>query len=418
MHLLFEIGSVLGRAVYLLALALAPPLLAPEPAPMGSPFVTLPLALLGLAALAYSAARLRARVPGRDFLAASVLLQLAIVTAAGAALFFREGRAPLARGLVFVAVPLWAGLAVAAAGVARRYFGKAEAAAAIAVLVIGGALYGASAGWLTRADQMWWLTLLRDGDTERAGVELTRPLLREHKPADARAIADACLALRPDSCGCLALRARLGVMDHAPDRLERATADARAATARCPASPAAHAILAEALALGGGEAEEAEREARQGLVQGESGRLHYVLALILDRTGRHDEALAEARRAVELGAGRDAALLLAVAAINAKDLDGAQKVLEPLAAQDPNDPEVLYDLGLVADQKGDYNRARQGYLAALRADPKLASARYNLVVLTMNRGVLEESKHHLARFREAFPDDPRGPALARRLAGK
>ena len=59
----------------------------------------------------------------------------------------------------------------------------------------------------------------------------------------------------------------------------------------------------------------------------------------------------------------------------------------------------------------------QGYLAALKTDPKQADARYNLAVLCFDRGIHEEARHHAARFRSSFADDPRGPALEHMVGG-
>lgn len=68
------------------------------------------------------------------------------------------------------------------------------------------------------------------------------------------------------------------------------------------------------------------------------------------------------------------------------------------------------------DEKGDYNRARAGYLAALRADPRHADARHDLALLCWRQGVEEEARHHAETFRRAFPDDPRGPKLTALMA--
>ncbi|WP_420894956.1 tetratricopeptide repeat protein [Sorangium cellulosum] len=74
---------------------------------------------------------------------------------------------------------------------------------------------------------------------------------------------------------------------------------------------------------------------------------------------------------------------------------------------------MLYNLALIDDKRGDYNGAREGYLAALKADPRNADARYNLALLTFRAGIVEESRHHARKFLEAFPEDPRSGQLAR-----
>ena len=82
-----------------------------------------------------------------------------------------------------------------------------------------------------------------------------------------------------------------------------------------------------------------------------------------------------------------------------------------LARDDANDADVAYDIALVADKRGDYNAARQGYLSVLRIDPDHANARYNVALLCQRKGVQDEAKHHARRFGEAHPDDARGKAL-------
>jgi Flp pilus assembly protein TadD len=81
----------------------------------------------------------------------------------------------------------------------------------------------------------------------------------------------------------------------------------------------------------------------------------------------------------------------------------------------PDDADALYDLALVSDREGRFNEAREGYLKALRLKPSLRDARFNLALLTHRHGVVEESKHHLRKFVETWPDDPRGADLALRL---
>lgn len=141
----------------------------------------------------------------------------------------------------------------------------------------------------------------------------------------------------------------------------------------------------------------------------------YRRALELEAAGRLVEAQAEVERALAAGGGRDAKLLAAKLAILREDLDVAAALVEPLAAADPKDADAHYNLGLIAQRRGSFNRARAGYLAALRADPGYAAARYNLAVLTWDAGVREEAQHHARKFLELRPDDPRAAELRRRV---
>ncbi len=141
---------------------------------------------------------------------------------------------------------------------------------------------------------------------------------------------------------------------------------------------------------------------------------HYLMALELEAAGRYVEARNEVEVALAAGAGRDAKLLAAKLAILRDDLDAAQRLLEPLAG-DGSDALVLYNLGLVAQRRGEYNNARNRYIAALKADPNYAATRYNLAVLTWDAGAREEARHHASKFLELSPNDPRAAELRRQV---
>jgi tetratricopeptide (TPR) repeat protein len=259
---------------------------------------------------------------------------------------------------------------------------------------------------------MWLVTLFRDGNSARALDELTRT---NHDVSYALNLVDRCVATNPTHCTCLAKRSDLRQRSHDVDA---ALADARLASTTCPQDASAQVALIVAL-VAKGEATQAEEIARAALTQNSDAKLHYGLAVALQGQGRLQDAATSARRAVELGAGRDAELLVAALAILSGDLDAAKTTLAALVAASPNDAEARYDLALVADKKNDYNGAREGYLAALKLDPNLANARYNLSLLTLRRGVIDEARHHAKKFAEAAPGDPRIPELMRRIdAGK
>lgn len=427
-----ELALLLTRTLHLLALTIAPKALSPEPL---SPR---PLWLWGLgAALALAAilalARLFAvKVGSRLAAIGGAFVWVSVAAALGAALYFRGGHAPLARGVPFLAGPVWIALAVVAAGAAEQWLGASfkhkRMASTILVLGIGATLLLRAAPYLGSRVQLWWAALRRDGRHERAVDELAAPLLKKRKYDELTRFADRCLELhalpqgdapaRPATCACLELRAEVKLRTPGEAELRaRAAADAlldaQQARTRCPSRKASRAILAEALALTG-QAEAALIEAQTGLDEGEEpARIRYALALALHSAGRLAEGLTEAGRAVDAGGGRDARLLAGQLAILAKDLDAAVRWLEPLVKQEPGDAEARYNLALVAEMRGDYNRAREGYLAALKADPRNAGARYNLALLTFRAGVVEEARHHAKKFQETFPEDPRGQHLAR-----
>ena len=144
-----------------------------------------------------------------------------------------------------------------------------------------------------------------------------------------------------------------------------------------------------------------------------AGDRHYQSALELEAAGRFVEARAEVDLAIADGAGRDAQLLAAKLAILRDDLDAARRLLTPIARDD--DALVLYNLGLIAQRSGQYNEARARYLAALKADPTHAAARYNLAFLTWDAGAKDEAQHHARKFLELTPDAPNAPDLRRKV---
>src|SRR5689334_2304633 len=108
------------RAAYLLALAIAPPLVSPA-GPSSTSVVGGLLSALALAAVVVAAGLFPRGTTGRArslALGASALLVAAVVAAFVGANVFQGDRAPLGRGVAFVAAPLVIGLALVALTVA------------------------------------------------------------------------------------------------------------------------------------------------------------------------------------------------------------------------------------------------------------------------------------------------------------
>ena len=101
----------------------------------------------------------------------------------------------------------------------------------------------------------------------------------------------------------------------------------------------------------------------------------------------------------------------------APNLTAADRYTQQMIADAPKDADALYNAGLIAQKQGDYNAAREAYLAVLKADPNFAVARYNLAVLTWQRGVKAEAVSHVRRFLDDYPDDPRGASLSAMVGG-
>ena len=426
MSLLSELSLQLTRTIHLLGLSIAPKALSPEPLPPRPLWLWGLGSALALAVILALARLFAARIGSRLSRIGGALVWVAIAAALGAALYFRGGHAPLARAVPYVALPVWTALAVMASAAAEEWLGTTfkhrRMGSAILVLGIGATLLIRSAPYLGSRVQLWWAALRGDARHDRAVHELAAPLLKKRKYDDLSRLAKDCLKLhplpagegpaRPATCACLELRAEVKLRSRAPTE---ALLDAQQVRSRCPARKASRATLAEALARSG-QADAAALEAKAGLEEGEDpARIRYALAVAHEQAGRVAEARDEAGRAVHAGAGRDARLLAGALSILMNDLDAAVLWLEPLVEQHPGDSEARYNLALVADKRGEYNRAREGYLAALRSDPRNADARYNLAQLTFRAGVLEEARHHVKKFQDMFPEDPRGSQLVQAI---
>lgn len=399
---------VLVRAPHLLAIAIAPSWVSPEPLPPSEPTRAALGALLLFAGLT-AVAVLLARRRGRLDTACGALIGVALVAALFGAAVTHGDAAPLARAAPFVAVPLWGALATSAGITARGLPSRrSEAIGMAAVALLGAALLGGSAGLLASHDRMWWQALLHDPDHPGARARLIDPWIRDGRDGELLAWVSECEA---EACTCR----ELGVEVHL---LARRARDARAVATElvssCQGRPRFAALHAEALALSG-DPHGATEEARRGLGleprARDAGRLHYALALALERQGAYQDAESEVQQAIALGAGPDAALLGSALAILARDYDRAEERLGIVLAANAEDPRAHYNQALIADHRKNYNGARQGYLAVLRSDPRHADARYNLAQLTWRAGAKDEARHHAQRFAEAFPEDPRAAAL-------
>ena len=419
-----ELTDYLTRTLHLLALCLAPGWLSPDPAP--SPSVYGLVAGVVLLALLWAAARLRKSLGTKLASWAAAATFVAVAAALGAALSFSGERGPLGRAVPYVAPLWWAALALGAAASADRLLiekvrRRGAAVAAGLVLAFGAIMMVQARSLLASPEQMWARSADLEPAHERALLRLAEALAAKRDYSAVVSGADRCIAERRDNCSCHGLRGwallRLG-------RRDDGLTEARTAATFCADHPLVRATLGHGLSLSGFHQEalaEVQRgwqllagwDAHRALFEGE---LHFAQALALEGTGQAAAALAEAQRAVDGGGGRDARLLAAAIAISAGELDVADQHLEAVLAVDPADPDAVYDRALVADRRGDYNRAREGYLATLRLQPAYAAARYNLAVLTWRRGVTGEAHHHVELFQRDYPADPRGAELATMIA--
>ncbi|NUO52678.1 MAG: tetratricopeptide repeat protein [Polyangiaceae bacterium] len=411
---------MLARAGHLLGLVFAPRLLSPEPLgdPSGLDVALGALALLGPLVIAVVLLRryplLEAKIAAGVWVLASIALYIGADP---------PPHTPLLASYYTTAPFVWTALALTAAALAGEHLGSSfknkKMGAGLIVIAIGIFIYR-DAHKLVGSPTDQWLDVLRRDPANAAAFHEVRPALA----ADATkfdAALTACLTRDPGACHCRVERASSLVLARRPQdaiaELRRSSCspdDARAIRVKATAAV----VTLRAVRPGdaaGLRAAIADAEAVVGPAlekYPDDATLLGAKAALLNASGRPAEALELVRRAIDGGAGHDAKLLLAQLLIGAGDLDGAEPVLKQLALDSPDDADVVYDLGLIADHHNQYNQAREAYLKALKLDSKQANARYNLAVLTNRYGFADEAKSHARRFRETFPQDPRGAELA------
>jgi len=87
------------------------------------------------------------------------------------------------------------------------------------------------------------------------------------------------------------------------------------------------------------------------------------------------------------------------------DLKGAQAAFEKITEIDASNPDGWVNLGRVAVQEGDMDRARVVLEKALTVSPKLARANYFYAKVLRNDGNYEEAKKRLQMVLEQYPRD-------------
>jgi Flp pilus assembly protein TadD len=145
----------------------------------------------------------------------------------------------------------------------------------------------------------------------------------------------------------------------------------------------------------------------------------FDLALDLARKGRHEEAVAEWKKAMELGPD-DASvhMNLGVALAGSGRLDEAIAQYRKALELSPDNPETHLNFGIALAGKGDLDQAVAHYRKALEINPDYPEAHNNLGVALAAAGKLDEAIGHYQQALAANPDYPEvhnnfGVALAR-----
>jgi tetratricopeptide (TPR) repeat protein len=185
---------------------------------------------------------------------------------------------------------------------------------------------------------------------------------------------------------------------------------------RCPNTPRHLGQRAEMLIAHGIHPEALDQAGKALEMDANEPHANFALAWALDPTKDLPRAIAAAEKAVEGGRGVPAMLLLATLRTSAGDVRGAKALIEQAHRLAPGDARVAYDLGVAEQSEGHYREAREAYLEALRADPKLADARYNLALLTHSVKADDEARHDLDELAAIAPGDPRIAPLRAQLS--
>lgn len=145
-----------------------------------------------------------------------------------------------------------------------------------------------------------------------------------------------------------------------------------------------------------------------------------VVALILSAPNSHAQLPAGTTdTTAPQAAAPDAALLTqANHALEAHDYAAAEKLLTTLTHDSPNDPHLLFDLGLTEDNLDHAAEAEAAYRAAGTADPKFVPAHVALGLLLARQGKLPEARTELLAAAALPPDDPAVTARALRALAK
>jgi tetratricopeptide (TPR) repeat protein len=289
---------------------------------------------------------------------------------------------------------------------------RSRLAAGALVVALGVGSVAAARARLGSREAMWQSALAAEPGDAAAAIAVAAAKSAKSQRAAGLDVLVACVHARPGSCACAEAAAGEAID-------EGKYPDARIfldASDVCPRTAHRVGLVAEAL-IGTNAIDDGEREAERA-IERDSSEPHGVYARAWATTLRHrpTDARADAERAVALGRGIPAELLLGTILYGAGDLAGADAQFQRVLSRDPGVVQAIYDRALIADRQSHYHDAREGYLRTLQLDPKSADARYNLAILTHAQGATMEAKHHLDVFVASYPTDPRIPELRQALA--
>lgn len=413
-------AELFNRVVQLWFLVFAPRVPAPEPTAAGTGADVLVGLLLLLGPIAFAIWLVR-RFETREAKGAVAFWVLAAVALLLEARWTQSAGKPVLRGYYLAAPFVWSALGLTLATLAAQYLGVSfknkRMGAFLITIAIGIFIFRDATDYIASEKAQWRVVLKNSPAHELALLAVAEEL--RNTPEGAEDL-ERCLKVERTSCVCQTIHAErlLASNGELPPAqvVDRALLDLDQAACGQGHKFLLRATASRAVAYAlSGRTEEAEAAVDSQLPDHPNdAKLLYALALVRNAQQSPDEALALVRRAVDGGAGRGAEILLAQQLIQMNDLPAARAYLKDYVTKHKDDVDALYNHALVADKQGDYNAAREGYLAAIKAGPRSESgkhARLNLVYLTHRFNVRSEAQFHARKFVEGWPDDPRGEAL-------
>ena len=120
--------------------------------------------------------------------------------------------------------------------------------------------------------------------------------------------------------------------------------------------------------------------------ESKQGEIAKNIALIFIEKGETEKAIAAMEDAKE-GNPNDTGLLQAEADIyySMGDMEKYREIMEEIVAQDPDNPVLLYNLGVSSAELGEHDRAIEYYERALELDPSMNNARQNIAFALLSK---------------------------------
>lgn len=336
------------------------------------------------------------------------LLALAVLVSLAGALTFPIYARPLSVLSIVVAIPLWAAIVL---WVRERVSTSAVLRMVPIVLCCGSWMIGG--GRVLSAEPVWRSIVVQNPRWIVAHHSLLQLLEQRSAPvAERDHVALRCTELVPSDARCRLLSVRSALARRDWERVVELTRVGLTNQSTDPVLLAAQSTALHELQRSDTQSITALRSAVAANETNAALRLN--LATALQSAGRFREAL-EIFQTASVAQDLPTQQLLAAVAIQAEDWTAARQAVDRILAVEPENVTGRLNLGLIEQHEGHFNRAREAYLRALRADSHNFAARYNLARLVFDVGATDEALHHAQRLLELNARDQRVRLLVREI---